>query len=349
MVESMPIGATKREAEVRLIAIMATVNAKNQEVIPVPTVTFGELIEQQWYAYLNKEQIRQSTRDGYSSALKKWINPFFEKRALKDITPAVVTEFMTSLNTAGLAEKYQKNIYSLISLLFEIARTYDMIPYSPVRPLLHRPHVTRKEKTTFPIEKGQAFFQALPVSFRAPIATLLLTGMRQGELLGLRWQDIDFTGKLISKENVVYRGKLVEGLKQTKRNGAVRKHKIGMSDSLIGVLSMHRAQTIYTKPEDYVFCREDGSPLDPDHLRRSVLYPALEAAGINREAWGSGLHMFRHTVVTEMAKRAGLKAASDQAGHAGIEITANVYTHVDEEQKRLNASVLGESFGSLVQ
>ena len=53
--------------------------------------------------------------------------------------------------------------------------------------------------------------------------------MRQGELLGLRWMDMDFEAKLIRKTHVVYKGKLIEGLKQTRRTGKPRKHTVGMS------------------------------------------------------------------------------------------------------------------------
>ena len=65
-----------------------------------------------------------------------------------------------------------------------------------------------------------------------------------------------------------------------------------------------------------VFCREDSPPIDPDQFRRYVLYPAMDAAGIKREKWQNGLHMFRHTVVSEISNLAGLRIAQEQAGHS---------------------------------
>jgi integrase len=181
------------------------------------------------------------------------------------------------------------------------------------------------------------------------MAVLLLTGMRQGELLGLRWKDIDFTSKLIHKRNVVYRGKLVEGLKQTRRTGRARVHEIGMSDIVEGILRFHRehgGRTLFNGPDHFVFCRSDGRALDPDHIRRYVLYPAMEKAGIEVIAHESGLHMFRHTVVSVVAARVGLKQAQDQAGHADIATTANVYTHVDVAQKLTSANALRDAFAA---
>jgi len=70
---------------------------------------------------------------------------------------------------------------------------------------------------------------------------------------------------------------------------------------------------------------------------------AAEIPVVSRE---SGLHMFRHTVVSEVAKRMVLKVAQDQAGHSDIQTTANIYTHIDAAQKLEAAKVLQEAFGT---
>jgi|SRR5215475_8372645 len=109
---------------------------------------------------------------------------------------------------------------------------------------------------------------------------------------------------------------------------------------------MHREITLFKEPEHFVFSREDGRPLDPDHVRRYVLYPAMAAARIPVVKRESGLHLFRHTVVSEVAKRLGLKMAQDQAGHSVIQTTANIYTHVDTDQKLQAAKALQEPFAT---
>jgi integrase len=86
--------------------------------------------------------------------------------------------------------------------------------------------------------------------------------------------------------------------------------------------------------------------MDPDHIRRYVIYPAMETAGIPRENRENGLHMFRHTVVSELAKRSGLLAAQRQAGHSNIATTADTYTHIDMEQVLGNANALSEAFAA---
>jgi len=116
-----------------------------------------------------------------------------------------------------------------------------------------------------------------------------------------------------------------------------------MSGALKRILEARREVSPFKEPDHYVFCRPDGRPLDPDHIRRSVLYPALEAAEIPFYKHGSGFHQLRHTCISEISKRLGL-IASEQAGHSDIAITADVYSHVDNESKLQAASLLGDSF-----
>jgi integrase len=72
----------------------------------------------------------------------------------------------------------------------------------------------------------------------------------------------------------------------------------------------------------------------------------MEAAGISVIKQESGLHLFRHTVVSEVAKRLGLKMAQDQAGHSDISTTSNIYVHVDTAQKLEAAQAFQEAFAN---
>ena len=343
---------TKKGAQGELDNLIADLNRRNGCSIADTSMTFQDLVDRHWDDYTVQQKMRPSTLDGYKSVLKRWIEPFFGSMQLSRIDAQTVSEFMASLRKAKLSDKYQKNIYSLLTLIFDIAVTLDMLPISPIRPKLHRPRIERNEKPVFPFEKLRPFFEALPEFWRAPVAVLMMTGMRQGELLGLRWKNLDFKSGMITLTHVVYRGQLMKGLKTQKE------HTLAMSPILQAILegrkggsSEKRYQELGTlrpqfrKENDYVFCREDGSPLDPDYMRRSVIYPALEAADIEREKWGSGLHMFRHTVGSKIHALSGsIKMAQEQLGHSNIQTTANIYTHIDEGQKKETANLLEGEF-----
>ena len=335
----------RKDAQQELDRILQEVNRRDGVARTGLEVSFKQLLEDKWADYVERNKLRLSTLDGYKSIIDQWIEPHFGKMSVTKITKDHVSTFFKTLRKEGLSDKYQKNIYSLLVKIFDVAVAFDVIEFSPVNPTLHRPHVFRKEKTVMPVEKLQAFFEAIPENWKAVVSVLLLTAMRQGELLGLRWTDIDFVSKKIFLRNVVYRGQLVVGLKDTKREGN-RSREIAMVPEIERILIIHRERSEFTTPDAYVFCREDGRPLDPDHMRRSVLYPAMEAAGVEMQDYSNGLHMFRHTALSELAKRKGLKAAQHQAGHSSMLTTANIYTHVDSDQQFDSASALRDAFAA---
>jgi integrase len=169
----------------------------------------------------------------------------------------------------------------------------------------------------------------------------MLTGMRQGEVFGLRRQDVDLDSKRITATHVLYRGQLLRGLKSLKRARKARQHHVLIPEMLDVVLRDHMESSSFQGPLDFLFHKDHGSPLDPDVFRNDVLYPALTQLGIPILQRGSGFHMFRHTAASLINKETGnMKLSQAQLGHANVQITADVYTHVDETQCRKAAEAL---------
>jgi len=122
----------------------------------------------------------------------------------------------------------------------------------------------------------------------------MLTGMRQGEVFGLRRQDVDLDSKRITATHVLYRGQLLRGLKKHKRARKARQHHVLIPEMMDVVLRDHMESSPFHGPQDFLFHKDDGSALDPDVFRNDVLYPALGQVGIPIRRRGSGFHMFRH-------------------------------------------------------
>src|SRR5579885_2260536 len=103
--------------------------------------------------------------------------------------------------------------------------------------------------------------------------------------------------------------------------------------------------------EDFVFCKEDGSPLNPDVLRRDVLYPTLDRLGITRTSRAAGFHTFRRSAATIFNQKTGnLKLVQKLLGHSNLSTTADVYTHTSADADRSAALALEEAiFGDLFQ
>jgi integrase len=118
---------------------------------------------------------------------------------------------------------------------------------------------------------------------------------------------------------------------------------------LAGHLTDHLQRSAYIGPEDFVFTNESGGPLNPDVLRRDVLYSALDRSGIARPKRASGFHTFRHSAASFLNEQTGnLKLAQRFLGHADISTTANIYTHTSSESERdaamaIERAIFGES------
>jgi integrase len=230
------------------------------------------------------------------------------------------------LEAKGKSPAYVGNVYKMLKVMFNVAQQVDLIDKSPVRPKLHRPIGERKEKPTLTPEQIRRVEEGFPVELRALCVCAALTALRLGELLGLRWADVDFETRTLTVSHSLYRGKLVEPKTESS------KRKIRMSGKLAERLWEHRAGSKWTSSDDFIFCRADGSPQLPDGLRKRVLYPAMEAAGITPVLRTHGFHIFRHSAASILyAEKGDLKQTQEFLGHAQLSTTADVYTHLDEK------------------
>ena len=144
---------------------------------------------------------------------------------------------------------------------------------------------------------------------------------------------------------MVYRNRLIAGLKETRKRRRRRQLAVGLSELLARVLEELIDESEFRGPDDFLFHRPDGRPVEPKVFREDILYPAMGRAGIPVESRATGLHLFRHTAGSLLNKKtADLKRVQVQLGHADIGTTADVYTHVDLETVHQNAADLESVF-----
>jgi integrase len=135
----------------------------------------------------------------------------------------------------------------------------------------------------------KSIIDSAPDKLRGLFQSAMLTGARIGELLGLQWKHINFKELKLEIRQALWDGQLVAP------EAARSVRAIYFGSALELALAVHRQNSIYTKPDDFVLCKMDGSPLNPDVLRRDVLYPMLDRLGISRTSRSSGFHTFRHS------------------------------------------------------
>jgi integrase len=312
--------------------------------IEAPDFTVLHLVDSLWRTNLERKQVKQSTKRSYDCELRVHILPALGGMRIADVTPLHIEKLLQSRHEGGSSPKTVRNLVGLLQSIFSLAVDNDLIPRSPVRDR-HKPRVTRSEKPVWTPEQLKLIVDSVPKTHRGLFQCAMLTGARLGELLGLQWKHIDFDRQTLEIRQALWEGELVT----PKTEGSVR--VIYCGPSLLAAMAAEKQNSNHNGPEDFVFCKDDGSPLNPDVLRRDVLYPTLDRLGIARTRRAAGFHTFRHSAATIVNQKTGnLKLVQKLLGHSNLSTTADVYTHTSADADRSAALALEQAiFGDLFQ
>ncbi len=239
-------------------------------------------------------------------------------------------------------QKTMRNIIIQLNGIFHLAQDNDLIARSPVRDR-HKPVCRKTEKPAWTAKQVRRILNAVPDRFRGLFICVALTGMRLGELIALQWKYADLEAKTLRVAHSLWKKQLVSP------KTASRARSIPLGNVLADALDSHRRISAFTEPDDFVFCREDGSSLNPDVLRKDVLCPILDRLNIPRPKGAAGFHAFRHSAASLInAETGNLKITQKFLGHSNVSTTADIYIHTSEAMEREAAAALEKSiFGDL--
>jgi len=334
--EALPDCKSKKEALMLLSEKVSSANVSNNTKDEGRGVTFAMFTAGLWQTYLENRKVKPSTAYSYRSMLTRYLLPEFGANKLDQVTTSAITQFFSGV-PRGLSAKYRLNLYALLRVMFEVASEYDLVDVSPVRRKLHRPQGAAKKKMALTPAELRKIIDNAPKEYRALFLTAVITGLRLGEVLGLRWVNVDLQDRRLSVTHSLWRDELMK----PKTEASVR--TIHLPVSLVDVLLSQRERSEFTNSSDFVFCKRDGSPLDPNYLRKKILYPAMKQAGIVPQARTHGFHMFRHSAGSIVhAKTGNLKLAQELLGHARISTTSDIYVHVPEKLAELATEVMAQ-------
>jgi integrase len=322
--ESLPLGTSYKDALQMLDKRIKAVNALNNDSQRLSSLMFADFTRGTWADYLQRRRVKASTVYSYDSMLKNLVLPKWGTLALPDITVEHVTKFFKELEKE-YSTKYVLNVYALLNVMFEVAKDHDLIAEIPLRAKIHRPQCQPKKKVALKPEQLRQILDEVGEQYRPLFLTAMITGARLGEIRGLRWQDLDAGEGKLQIQCAVWR----QLLQTPKTEASVR--ILHIPRELVEVLMAHREQSKWAAEDDFMFAREDGTPYDADHLRRVVLYPAMDRCGISREKWSHGFHVFRHTAGSIVHAQTGdLKLAQELLGHSRLSTTSDIYIHMPE-------------------
>ncbi len=316
---------TKKSARTALNA--ALTDADNGRVVRRSKVDLGEYLDG-WLDGVEMD-VKPTTAAGYRRAVRTLTQRLGQVR-IQDLTPLEVERMYRSLIKDGLASKTVRNTHGVLRRALADAERLGLIvrnPAATARP----PSVERKEQTTWTPQELNTFFESTRGHrLFASFVLSATTGVRRGELLGLRWREVDLdAGRLaIVRTITTVDGHPIEASTKTNRS----RRRISLDAVTVEVLRSHRQRQEAERriagslwqDTDLVFTREDGSALHPDRYTR-LFSRLVRAAGVPKIR----LHDLRHTHAT-LALEAGVhpKVVSERLGHATVGITLDLYSHV---------------------
>ena len=315
------------------------------------TYTVGTWLEV-WMENYAKIKLRPSTFKTSQGFLKNHIKPQIGSIPLADLTSLDLQRFYKHLldggrvdrieakkKPKGLAPKTVRNIHQMIGSAYNLAIEQHLVTKNPTQGCA-LPKAERKEMQTLPVEQLTSFLREAKDSGVFALYYIdLTTGLRRGELLGLKWSDIDLEKGDLRVQRQIGRidGKIIEMPLKTKN--AYR--TLPLSADAIDVLMQQRRKT---GNSEWVFPSPTGGPMSPDSVLH-MLQRVLKRAGLPRIRF----HDLRHTFAT-MALQNGVdvKTVSSMLGHYSAGFTLDTYAHVTTDAQLKAAQTMGNILSSAV-
>lgn len=307
-------------------------------VLAMPhTTTLGDYLTS-WLEHTARE-LKPTTHQSYAYLVETHITPRLGHLPLQQLVPLHVEGMITAMLEQGLSARTTSYARAVLRRALQQALRWGLVGRN-VAQNVAPPKKVNKEMQAWTPEQASAFLSVAEDDHLYPVFYLaIMTGMRRGELLGLRWQDVDEVGlKLNIRQNLVivnHRPQFIEP--KTTRS----RRSIHVASETMQVLQRHRAAIRGMKARagarwqehDLVFPSSVGTPLGTYHLNRTWWYLQAKA-----ELPRIRFHDLRHTYASlALANKISPKVVSDRLGHANVAFTLQTYAHVYEEEHRAAA------------
>ena len=323
------LGRTQAEAKAKLKA--AIEEAKSLDITKAGKYTVGTWMDE-WFENYAKVKVRPSSHQTYRGYIDNHIKPSIGKPPLEKLTSLIkpnigkvplekgrVDRIESKHQEKGLSPKTVRNIHQIIASAMKLAKEQKLILADPTEGCA-LPKLEHKEMKTLPIEQLTSFLREAKESGVFEMYYVeLATGLRRGELLGLKWEDIDLENGSLRVKRQIARigGEIVEAPLKTKN--AYR--TLPLADDTIQVLKQQKKK-VGSSP--WVFPSPTGGPISPDSVLH-MLHRVLKRAGLPMVRF----HDLRHTFATlALQNGVDIKTVSGMLGHFSAGFTLDTYAHV---------------------
>ncbi|MFZ3589293.1 tyrosine-type recombinase/integrase [Bacillus sp. DJP31] len=337
----------KKDAQIAMIKIITEIN-ENTFIEQSPE-NFSDFITD-WMVNHYKRRVKETTFSSRKYLIEKHLlkDNLFSKVPLSSITTKHIDNFYNIKLEAGYSRSTVRKLHQLLNLALTQAVKWNKIKFNPVLNT-DPPSEAKKEIQIWSFEEIRQFLKKCSEE-RLYIAFLLAiyTGMRKGEILGLKWSDINFTKKTIKTERTLsHIPKLGYILTSVKTKNSNR--QIPISDNIIIELKKLKDSQITLKKRlgslyqdsNLIICTETGTFQDPKNLMR-VMKRAIKNSGVSTIRF----HDLRHTHASILlSEGVDIVKVSSRLGHSNPKVTLEFYAHlvpnIDDDVAEIFHSAIG--------
>lgn len=293
-----------------------------------------------WLDDVAKATIRESTHFRYGLLIKKHIAPHIGGIQLSALQPSHIQNLYRKLEDLGASPRTGEFSHAVLRKSLDHAMKIGYTQRN-VCDMVKRPRNPKKIMQSWTQEQADLFLEAARGRrYYALYVLALTTGLRQGELFGLTWRNVDFeTSSLSVVQTLSYVGtKRIIGVPKTKQG----QRKVELPEIAIKALRAHRERMFAEgNHTNWVFCMADGEPIKKNSFRNSSFLPILEVAGVPKIRF----HDLRHTAASLLlAQGVHPKVVQERLGHAQISITLDIYSHVLPSMQKEAAAKIDQMF-----
>lgn len=321
-------GKTRGEVREQLTAALRT----QQQGLPI--VAERQTVAHYLTAWLATATptVAPTTWERYEIDVRRHLIPALGRIRLAQLTPQQVQKLFADKLNAGLSPHSVRNMRAVLRRALNEAQQLGLVSRNVVS-LVRAPKLPRGEMRVYDTEQTRLLLETARDNRLAALFVLAVTtGMRHGELLGLRWRNVNLDGRYVqvqsSLKQTVRQGLMLQDLKT-----ASSRRKIVLTSTAVMALRQHRmrqpeerlAAGPLWQEQDLVFCNHRGGPLYHGNVLEEYYKPIQRRAGLPYIRF----HDLRHTAATLMLLQ-GVhpKVVSEMLGHASVAITLTLYSHV---------------------
>ena len=287
-----------------------------------------------WLETVVKARVREKTHRDYGDRIRLYIKPALGELKLHQVTPEKIQELYNKMLDDGLSPRTVRYAHTILRNALQQAIKWGKLYRNPAE-LVDLPRQKKEEMKTLSPAEAVRFMEVVVYSpWKALFSLLLTSGMRPGEALGLKWNDIDFDNKRVTINRSLTRTRGKKWVLEEPKTARSRR-TIPLSLTVMQDLKEHRANQAAQKlknkkknkynDQSFIFAAENGEPMNDNNILKRYFKPLLETAGLP----DIRLYDLRHTCATLLLSAGeNPKVVSERLGHASITLTLDTYSHV---------------------